>query len=352
MPELAQVVDFVVGVDTHKNSHTAAIILPTGGEIAHLTVATDAFGYKRLLSFAKEQAPGRRTWAIEGTGSYGAGLTTHLLQKGEWVVEIDRPRRPARRNGAKSDELDAARAAREALSREHLAQPRRRGDREAMRVLLTTRHGAVVARTKAICHLKGLVVNAPEPLRNQLRNLDTDALVVKAAGLRTGHAQTAEHRATVTALRMTARRIQSLEAEAADLESQLELLVKSAAARLLGEPGVGVTSAAQILRSWSHRGRIRSEAAFAALAGAAPIPASSGKTVRYRLNRGGDRQLNRALHTIVLSRQAHHQETKDYVSRRTAEGRTPREIKRCLKRHLARRLFKLLEAMPEVLDTT
>lgn len=229
MPALADAVDFVVGVDTHKNSHTAAIVLPTGAECAQLTVATDAFGYKRLLAFAKDQAGGRRSWAIEGTGSFGAGLTTYLLEQGEWVVEIDRPKRPARRNGAKSDELDAVRAAREALSREHLAQPRRRGDREAMRVLATTRHGAVVARTKAICHLKALVVNAPEPLRNALRNLVTDDLVTKAAGLRTSPTQTVEHRATVMALRATARRIQVLDAEASDLESQLELLVKAAA---------------------------------------------------------------------------------------------------------------------------
>ncbi len=352
MPALADAVDFVVGVDTHKNSHTAAIVLPTGAECAQLTVATDAFGYKRLLAFAEAQAVGRRSWAIEGTGSFGAGLTTYLLEQGEWVVEIDRPKRPARRNGAKSDELDAVRAAREALSREHLAQPRRRGDREAMRVLATTRHGAVVARTKAICHLKALVVNAPEPLRNALRNLVTDDLVTKAAGLRTSPTQSVEHRATVTALRSTARRIQVLDAEASDLESQLELLVKAAAPQLLQEPGIGVNTAAQILCSWSHHGRIRSEAAFAALAGAAPIPASSGQTVRYRLNRGGDRQLNRALHTIILSRQTHHHETKAYVARRTAEGKTPREIKRCLKRHLARRLFKLLEAMSEGLDKT
>ena len=352
MPALTATVDFVVGVDTHKNSHTAAVVTTTGGVLAHLTTPTDAFGYKRLLRFAEETGPGRRTWAIEGTGSFGAGLTTFLLEKGEWVVEIDRPKRPGRRNGAKSDELDAVRAAREALSREHLSQPRRRGDREAMRVLLTTREGAVISRSRAICHLKSLVVNAPGPLRDQLRHLATDDLVGKAAGLRTSPSQSVEHRATVTALRSTARRILALESEANDLESQLEVIVSRAAPRLLAEPGVGVMSAAQILCSWSHRGRLRSEAAFAALAGAAPVPASSGQTVRHRLNHGGDRQLNRALHTIVLNRQTYNEETKDYVARRTAEGKTPREIKRCLKRHLARRLFKLLEDDPGGLDKT
>jgi transposase len=340
-------VDFVIGVDSHKNSFTAAVVVPTGGAVVNLTVPTDAFGARRLLTFADEHAAGRRVWAIEGTGCFGAGLTTFLLEKGEWVVEMDRPARLARRDGAKSDDIDAVRAAREALARQHLAQPRRRGTREAIRVLLKTRQGAVVSKTRAICHLKSLVVTAPQGLREQLRRWPDYDLVARCARLRTGSAQSAEHRATIVALRSTARRVLALEAEAHDLETQLEELVKAEAPKVLEEPGVGIVTAAQILCSWSHAGRIRSEAAFAALAGASPIPASSGQTVRYRLNRGGDRQLNRALHAIVLSRLSHHPETKKYAAKRTAEGKTPREIKRCLKRHLARRLFKLLEAVPE-----
>jgi transposase len=343
---LADQIDHVIGVDTHKDSHSAAVVNPTGAVVANRTVPADAFGYKRIHRFALEHAPGRRVWAIEGTGSFGSGLTTYLLEQGEWVVEIDRPARPARRNGAKSDALDAARAAREALGREHLAQPRRRGDREAVRVLLATRHGAIQARTRAICHLKALVVNAPEALRHQLRKLDTDQLLARCARLRTGPSQSVEHRATITGLRCTARRALTLEAEANDLESELEKLMVRLVPQLLAEPGVGVISAAQIVNAWSHAGRLRSEAAFAALGGAAPIEASSGKVVRHRLNRGGDRQLNRALHTIVLSRQQHHPATRSYVARRTAEGKTPREIKRCLKRYLSRRLFRLLEATP------
>lgn len=193
-------------------------------------------------------------------------------------VEIDRPARPARRNGAKSDELDAARAAREALSREHLAQPRRRGDREAIRVLLTTRHGAVVSRTRAVCHLRALLVSAPEQLRNRFRHLRTDEQLTRCARLRTSPAQSAEHRCTIMALRSTARRALGLQAEADDLETEIERLVVQVAPGLLAEPGVGAISAAQILCSWSHAGRLRSEAAFAALAGAAPVPASSGQT--------------------------------------------------------------------------
>jgi hypothetical protein len=139
---LADRVDYIIGVDTHTATHTAAVVTPTGAALAHRTVPAHADGYLHIYRFAVEQAPGRRVWAIEGTGSYGAGLTTHLLEQGEWVVEVDRPARPARRNGAKTDDLDAVRAAREALGREHLAQPRQRGDREAIGVLVTTRQSA------------------------------------------------------------------------------------------------------------------------------------------------------------------------------------------------------------------
>jgi transposase len=231
------------------------------------------------------------------------------------VVEVDRPARPARRNGAKTDDLDAVRAAREALGREHLAQPRQRGDREAIGVLVTTRQSAMQARRCAINHLKALVVNAPERLRQQLRALATDQLLARCARLRSHPTQPIEYRATIAALRRTAQRSLALVAEADNLHAELDTL-------------------------------IRSEAAFAMLGGAAPIEASSGKVVRHRLNRSGDRQLNRALHTIVLSRMAYHAETGAYVARRIAEGKTAREIQRCLKRYLARRLFKLLEAPP------
>lgn len=346
MPKLSEQVDFVVGVDTHKASHTAAVVNPQGAELATKTLPADAFGYRRLLAFAKKHAAGRRVWAVEGSGSFGSGLTTYLLEQSEWVVEIDRPKRPARRNGAKSDELDAIRAAREALSRKHLAQPRRRGVREAIRVLQRTRQAAIQARSRTICQLKALVVTAREPLRVQLRRFDTATLLARSARLRTHPSHSTEHRATVTALRATARRALALEAEANDLESQIEVLVQQVAAPLLAEPGVGVLTAAEILCAWSHPGRLRSEAAFAALAGAAPIPASSGQITRHRLNRGGDRRLNCALHTIVLSRLAFHEETQRYAARRARHGKSDREIRRCLKRFLARRLFRLLESLP------
>ncbi|HEX4217627.1 MAG TPA: IS110 family transposase [Acidimicrobiales bacterium] len=343
---LAEHVDFVIGVDTHKQSHTLGLVTATGADVEDETFATDAFGYKKVLAWTKQRTAERqrRCWAIEGTGSFGSGLTTYLLEQGEWVIEIDRPKRPARRNGAKSDVLDAYRAAREALARRHLAQPRRRGVREAIRVLLCTREGAVRSRSRALCHLQALIVNAPAQLRDQLRRDQLDVQVKRCARLRVLAEHSVEHRSTVRAPRATARRIQMLSDEADDLETELALLVAEHAPELLAEPGVGTISAAQVINAWSHPGRIRSEAAFAMLSGSAPVPASSGQVVRHRLNRSGDRQLNRALHTIVLSRMRFHPETRDYVTRRTSEGLTPREIKRCLKRYVARRIFRLLEA--------
>jgi transposase len=200
------------------------------------------------------------------------------------------------------------------------------------------------ARTRAINHLKALVVTAREELRHQLRGLNTDELVTRCSRLRTLPTHSVEHRATVIAMRRTAQRVLALEAEANDLETELEAIIGRVGPDLLAETGVGPISAAQLYCSWSHRGRLRTDAAFAMLGGSAPIPASSGQTVRYRLNRGGDRQLNCALHTIVLTRLKHDPATRAYAARRAAEGKTPREIKRCLKRYLARRLYRILEA--------
>jgi transposase len=258
---LGDQVDFVIGVDTHKHSHTLGLVDVAGADLVDVTVPTDAFGYRRMFTWADEHTrdPSRRCWAIEGTGSYGAGLTTYLLERGEWVVEIDRPARPARRNGAKSDTLDAYRAAHEALARQHLAQPRQRGVREAIRVLLCTREGAVRSRTRAMCHLQALIVSAPAQLRDQLRRDNLDIQVQRCTRLRISANHSIEHQATIRVLRSTARRIQTLSAEADDLEAELEILVAQTAPELLAEPGVGTISAAQILNAWSHPGRIRSD---------------------------------------------------------------------------------------------
>ena len=258
-------------------------------------------------------------------------------------MEIDRPKRPRGRNGAKSDPLDAVRAGREALSREHLACPRRRGHREALRVAQLTRSGAVKVAADARRQLKALLVTAPEPLRQRLGGGTWLRQARACVVLQAQAGAAVEDRATVQALRLTAQRALSAHAEAKQLEGELRRLVSDTAPMLLTQPGVGPVTAAQLLISWSHPGRLRSEAAFAMLAGVAPVEASSGQVVRHRLNRGGDRQLNRALHTIVMSRQRYHQATKTYTTRRIAQGKSQRDVRRCLKRTVARQLFRLLE---------
>jgi len=342
---LAETVELVIGVDTHKQAHTAAVLDRLGGVAETFEFTADPAGYRKALAqAAAHDRP--RIWGVEGTGSYGAGLTEFLTAAGERVVEVERPARPQRRNGAKSDAIDAVRAAREVLTTQDPIEPRRGGEREAVRVLLATRNGAVVARTKALNHLQALVVTAPQRLRSRLSGLGSTQLARRAARLRISPDRPVEDQATVRAMRACARRALACEHEAAELETELQRILEDQVPHLLAEPGVGPISAAAIYLAWSHRGRIRNDAAFAALAGVAPIPASSGQTTRHRLNRGGDRQLNRALHTITLSRLSCHPETRAYATRRQAEGKTSREIRRCLKRHLARRIYKLLENTP------
>ena len=283
MAMLAELVDGVIGVDPHRDTLTAAAVSHLGGVVAQLaTSSADAAGYRQLFDFAQTQLPGRRCWAVEGAGSFGAGLTVTLQQHGERVVEVGRPKRPASRSGAKSDALDAVRAAREALGHDRLATPRRRGQREALGVLLRTRRCATLAGVAAIGQLKALLVGAPEKLRAELRGQPTSRQIDDCARLRPRPTRSLEHQATVRALRATAARIQLLQAAAALLQAELAVLVGAVAPWLLEVPGVSPLSA-QVLVSWSHAGRFRSEAAFAALAGTNPIPASSGQVTRYRL---------------------------------------------------------------------
>ncbi|WCO65058.1 IS110 family transposase [Iamia majanohamensis] len=351
--QLKEMVSHVIGVDTHRDTHTAgAVDAVTGAELALIEVQTNRDGFEELIEFADTHAPAEdRAWAIEGTGSYGAGLTEFLSQRGELVIEVDRPTRPATRNGSKSDPLDAVRAARQALARTTWATPRARGEREAMRVLATTRASAVRDRTRAINQLKAMIVSAPEDLKDQLRALGRQQLIDRCARLRPCPTRPADHQATSASLRRLARRIHNLDDEIRDHDRDLRALTETHCPQLLAQAGVGPVTAAQIYISWSHPGRCRNEAAFASLAGTAPIEASSGQITRHRLNRGGDRQLNRALHTIVLTRTRHDPATQAYIAKRTAENKTNRDARRCLKRYLARRLFRLLENPPPLLDT-
>jgi hypothetical protein len=342
---LADQVDYVIGIDCHKDRHVAAVADRLGGLKATLDVTTDATGYRRLLKWADKNAGGRRVWAIEGAGSYGAGLTDWLAEKAEWMVEVDRPKRPKRKAGIKSDEVDALRAAKDALAAKRLAEPRRRGGLEAVRVLKISRKQAVQVSAVAVVQLKALVVSAPEGLRARLRGLSRAQLVATCAGLRKQPSQSVEWAATLLAMRTLARRAQAAAADAGELDRELSMAVKAQAPpTLLGEVGVGTVVAAELLSVWSHKGRLHSEAAFAMVAGAAPIEASSGQVIRHRLSRSGDRQLNSALHTVVLTRWRQDERTQAYIARRRAEGKTDREIRRCLKRHIARHLFRLMEA--------
>ncbi len=345
---LAELVGHVVGVDTHKDTHTAAVVASaTGGVAGTETAHANTAGYEALVEFADLHSDATdRAWAIEGTGSYGAGLAHFLAARGEWVLEVDRPTRPAQRDGAKSDALDAVRAAREVLGRTKLAQPRARGEREALRCLLVTREGAVRDRTRATNQLKAMIVSAPEELRAKLRGLNGTALIGACRRLRRPTGRPTDHVATVAALRRLAARIEHLDNEIAEHDTDIKALTKAVCPQLLDELGVGPLSAAQAYISWSHPGRCRSEAAYANLAGVAPIEASSGQVVRHRLNRGGDRHLNRALHMVIITRYRCDPITKAYIAGRLADGKSHREARRCLKRYVARHLYRLLEAGP------
>jgi transposase len=336
--------DVVIGVDTHRDAHSLALVRCRDAvPIAEQELPANRAGYRAALRLGK-RAGERRLWALEGTGSYGAGLARYLTERGEQVREVERPAREGSRQRLKSDSLDALRAARAALAGQASASPRAAGRREALRVLLQTREGAVAIRRSGLNQLRALVVSAPEELREGLRGRGRDALVSACARLRPHPRQQAERYATALALRSIARRVEQATREAAELERELRRLVFELCPQLLALEGVGPISAAQVLVAWSHRGRLRSEAAFARLAGAPPIPASSGKTVRHRLDRGGDRRLNRALHTIVLTRRRGDAATIAYIARRVSEGKSERDAVRCLKRYLARQLFRLLEA--------
>jgi transposase len=345
MALLADLVELASG-STPTSTHTAAVVQAVSGAVLdQVTVPATPAGYRQLLRLA-DRHHGRRVWAIEGTGGYGAGLTRFLAAHQEQVVELDRPKRAARRHGATSDPLDATRAAHEALGRDRLAQPRAAGHRAARSVRLAARRSAVQATTDAQRQLHALVVAAPDPLRGRLRNLTTPRLVATCGRLRQQAVWDVETAATAASLRTLARRIQLLTTEVVDHTRAITTLVRAWRPELLSRCGVGPIVAAIVLCAWSHPGRCRTDAAFAMLGGAAPIPACSGQTVRVRLNRSGDRQLNQALHLVVLTRLRYDPATRAYAQRRRAQGKTNREIRRCLVRYVARQLYRLLEAQP------
>jgi transposase len=341
---LAEHYNFVIGGDPDRDTIDLAVLdTGTGRVHAHVAETADGAGYRRMLAWAEQHAAGPRIWALEGTGSFAAGLVVFLAEAGETVVEVGALKRA---RGAKNDRIDAIRAAREALSRDEQSAPRAGGLREALRMVFACREGVLVSRTKAINELKSLIVVAPEQLRAQLRGCSLAVQLARIEQLHMTATAPVEQRLSVFSLQSIAARVRFLSTQLAELDPQLLGLIKQhpAGPTLLAEPGVGPVAAAQLLISWSHHGRVRDNAAFAALAGVAPIETSSGQRSRHRLNRGGDRALNRALHTVAITRMRCHPETRAYEIRRTAEGKTHRDIRRSVKRALARRLYRRIEA--------
>lgn len=343
MAMLADTVDAVIGIDTHTDTHTACLVDRLGAQLAVTTIAADPAGCRRLLAWARQRAPGPRlAWAVEGTRAHGLGLTRYLQARGQAVFEASRPPRPSRRPGGKSDPADAARAARDALAADPLAQPRADGEREALRILLAARSQATTARTAAVNTFKALILGAPDGLRQALRGLSTPRQAARCRALRTHASQPLAEQVLRTELRRLATHIRDWDRELRASKTQLRHLVTQVMPVLLDQPGVGPISAAQLLVSWSHPGRCRSEAAFATLGGTSPLEASSGPITRHRLNPFGDRQLNKALHVIITWRMLHDPRTQAYLARR-AHHKTDRELRRCLKRYAARQLYRLME---------
>ena len=324
-----------LGVDTHLDFHTAVALDHLGRRLGESCVPTTAKGYERLLRWA-EGFGSVRCAGVEGTSSYGAGLARHFEARGIEVLEVERPkrrRRSSRRNLQKSDPSDAERAARAVLAGEASGVPKSADGRvEMIRTLRAARRSAIKARTQAANQLRVLRVTAPEQLRNRLRGLSTKELVCVAARFRLAGDPSDVPTATRFALRSVARRYETLSEEISELEAHLDRLVAQAAPGLVSLPGIGTDSAATLLVvAGDNPQRLGSEASFASLCGVSPIEASSGKVVRHRLNRGGNREANRALYMICLSRMRRDGRTQEYVARRTAEGKSKREIIRCLK---------------------
>ena len=340
-------VQVTLGIDTHADVHVGVALDHLGRRLGSYSVPTTPAGYAELATWARRFGPLERI-GIEGTGSYGAGLARWLRARGLTVVEVERPHRQTRRRRGKSDPVDAEAAARAVLAGTATAQPKAgNGPVEMIRVLHVTRRAAMKARTQAANQLHALVVNAPDALRARLRPLPLARRVAMAAAFRPGATLDTPTAATKLALKSVARCYQQLSAEIAALDAQLDRLVARAAPALVAVKGVGTDTAAALLAAaGDNPDRLRSEAAFAHLCGVAPIPASSGKTSRHRLNRGGDRDANRALHLLAVRRMAWDPRTRAYVARRTTEGRSKPEILRCLKRYLARELYPLLAGSP------
>jgi transposase len=331
-----------IGVDTHADVHVAAAIDQFGRLLATTSVPTSLGGLRRLHAWARQLGP-VLAWGIEGTGSYGARLARLLVDRGETVLEVSRPDRRVRRDRGKSDPIDAEAAARAVLAGTALGVPKAgNGPAASLRALRAARQAAVKARTQAANQLRALLLDSPEGLLALRAERDSAKLAARCARLRPA-TRTAPADLRKHALRSVAGRWLTLDQEISSLDQLIAPVVQAAVPAMLARPGVGPDVAtALLITAGDNPHRLASERSFAALCGASPLAASSGKTTRHRLNRGGDRQANRALHVVALSRVQHDPRTRAYVQRRTQEGLSRREIMRCLKRYIARELFPLL----------
>jgi transposase len=345
MTMLAETVDAVIGIDTHRDSHEVEIADPAGKPITTMQVSNDSAGFARLLAAIAKVVPGPRVAVcIEGSRSYGIGLTRALAAAGLLVIECEQPARKQRRGKGKSDPIDAHLAVLAALRLDanRLPVPRADGDREALRILLVARQEIKVAATAQASRLRALLLAGDDTDRQAARGALTGKALAALAGRDLPAQASRQHTVRQAEITRLADALSQARRQLKDNRAQLLAIVDDLAPGLTSRYGVGPVSAAQAIVSFSHPGRCRNEAAFAALGGTSPIPASSGKTVRHRLNRGGDRALNRAIHAIAVSRIRSCPRTRAYVARRTAEGKTPREIRRCLKRYIARELYRQL----------
>lgn len=345
MPSLAELVDAVIGVDTHRDTHEAEIADATGTPIATLKIRNDSAGFVAMLAWIAEHAPGPRiVVSLEGTRSFGVGLARALSAAGVMMLECEQPNRKQRRGKGKSDPIDAHLAVLAALrlDADRLPAVRADGDREALRILLGARQDISTASTAQTNRLRALLLSGEDVDRQSARCALTDAVLAALARRRLPSGSSREHTIRHAEIRRLALALREAGRQLRQNRKELQAIVDDLAPGLTGRYGVGPVSAAQAVVSFSHPGRCRNEAAFAALAGTSPLPASSGRTVRHRLNRGGDRGLNRAIHTIALTRIRSCPRTRAYVERRTAEGKSSREIRRCLKRYIARELYRTL----------
>ena len=346
----SRAVQVIIGVDTHKDQHVAVALDGRGVRLDEKHVPVATCGYEELERWSCDLGQ-VHAFGVEGTGSYGAGLARFLTCRGYTVIEVNRPDRSVRYRKGKSDPTDAEMAARAVLAGVADATPKSgKGEVEMIRMLKSAKNSAVMARTQAVNQMKALVLTAPAELRETLDGLATSALIKRCRNFRPGRPDNTTAAAKY-ALRSLACRYSQLSKEIHDLKAELQQLIQATAPALVEAFGVGPdTAAALLIAAGSNSDRLHSEAAFASLCGVSPVPASSGKTNRHRLNRGGDRQANAALYRIVVVRLRHDLRTQAYLRRRTAEGMSKVEVIRCLKRYVAREVYSIIRKPAQILE--